>query len=276
MSPTSYRAAPPRTPILASAETGVKHPMRYASVFALPSISGSCRIRPGKRGNCVEARPGCASIVARGAYFTSVPASSFSPSTEMRSERKKCRSFGVKVPDSAPASAVSSPASPFFSLRRHHFVQADRRLQHQQHVETVLADVLHHARNLFALDDRLMDGLAQLLNQFAQTGCHGYLQERRPTPDSMQVAAWNPSTLLPIPLESNSGIAAMALSATSRCYHHNCYETSHHWPRPGYWSARRWARGRPSPDGPHATRGRRSSPSSYASCRVSGPRSHGP
>jgi hypothetical protein len=32
----------------------------------------------------------------------------------------------------------------------------------------VFADVLHHAGNLFALDDRLMDGLAQLLNQFTQ------------------------------------------------------------------------------------------------------------
>jgi hypothetical protein len=41
-------------------------------------------------------------------------------------------------------------------------------------------DILHHPGDLLALDDRLMDGLAQLLNEFAQTGCHGYLQERRP------------------------------------------------------------------------------------------------
>ena len=38
------------------------------------------------------------------------------------------------------------------------------------------ADILHHPGDLLALDDRLMDGLAELLNQFAQAGCHGYLQ----------------------------------------------------------------------------------------------------
>ena len=60
------------------------------------------------------------------------------------------------------------------------FVQADRSFQHQQHVEAVLADVLHHPGDLLALDDRLVDGLAQLLNEFAQTGCHRYLHKRRP------------------------------------------------------------------------------------------------
>jgi hypothetical protein len=59
-------------------------------------------------------------------------------------------------------------------------VQADCGFKHQQHVKAVLADILHHPSDLFALDDRLMDGLAQLLNKFAQTRCHEYLHERRP------------------------------------------------------------------------------------------------
>jgi hypothetical protein len=48
-----------------------------------------------------------------------------------------------------------------------HFVQADGRLQHQQDVEPVAADILHHTGDLLALNDRLMDGLAELLDQFA-------------------------------------------------------------------------------------------------------------
>src|SRR5215471_12669678 len=46
-----------------------------------------------------------------------------------------------------------------------HLIQADRRLQHQQYVEAVLADILDHPGDLLALDDRLVDGLAQLLNE---------------------------------------------------------------------------------------------------------------
>jgi hypothetical protein len=41
----------------------------------------------------------------------------------------------------------------------------------------MLADVLHHARNLVTLDHRFVNSLAQLLNQFAQTRRHGYLPE---------------------------------------------------------------------------------------------------
>ena len=58
-------------------------------------------------------------------------------------------------------------------------VQADGSFQHQQHVESVLANILHHPGDLLALDDRLVDGLAQLLNQFAQTRFHRYLHKRR-------------------------------------------------------------------------------------------------
>ncbi len=60
-------------------------------------------------------------------------------------------------------------------------VETNRRFEHEQHVEAVLTDVLHHPGYLLTLDDRLMNGLAELLNEFTQAGCHGYLQKRRPT-----------------------------------------------------------------------------------------------
>ena len=44
--------------------------------------------------------------------------------------------------------------------------------QHEKHVEALFADVLHNTGDLFALDDRFMDGLSQLLNEFAQARCH--------------------------------------------------------------------------------------------------------
>lgn len=37
----------------------------------------------------------------------------------------------------------------------------------------MLADVLDHARNLLALNNGLVNCFAELLNQFAQTGCQG-------------------------------------------------------------------------------------------------------
>src|SRR5580692_5554815 len=62
------------------------------------------------------------------------------------------------------------------------FVEADGGLEHEQHVEAVLADVLDYAGDLVALDDRLVDCFAQLLNEFTQTRCQGYLQGRRQAP----------------------------------------------------------------------------------------------
>ena len=59
-------------------------------------------------------------------------------------------------------------------------VEPDCRFEHQQHIEAVFADRLHHTGNLFALNDRLVDRLAQLLNQFAQTACHTNLHEYEP------------------------------------------------------------------------------------------------
>jgi len=57
--------------------------------------------------------------------------------------------------------------SGLFGLFRGDLIEADSGLKHQQHIETVLANVLHHAGDLFAFNDRLMDGLAELLDQFA-------------------------------------------------------------------------------------------------------------
>src|ERR1700733_6010519 len=57
------------------------------------------------------------------------------------------------------------------------FIQADRSFEHEKHIESIFPNVLHHTGDLLALNDRLMDGLAQLLNQFTQTGCHCYLHE---------------------------------------------------------------------------------------------------
>ena len=136
--------------------------------------------------------------------LVSGPVSPSSPSTEMRSDFRKCRSFCVKDPASPPARRRLRRSRS--SCRRNHFVEADRGLQHQQNIEAVLADVLHHPGNLLALDDRLMDGLAQLLNQFPQTGCHEYLQERRPR--AKRRLRHEFSTLLPFPSESNPGAAA--------------------------------------------------------------------
>jgi len=63
-----------------------------------------------------------------------------------------------------------------FGLFGGEVVEGNGGLKHQQHIEAVSADVLDHAGDLLVLDDRLMDSLAQLLNEFAQTGCHIYLQ----------------------------------------------------------------------------------------------------
>src|ERR1700689_4549974 len=76
------------------------------------------------------------------------------------------------------AATFRDPVS-VFSLLGGNLVQANCGFQHQQHIESVLANILNHPCDLLALNDRLMDGLAQLLNQFAHSGCHGYLRERQ-------------------------------------------------------------------------------------------------
>lgn len=44
-------------------------------------------------------------------------------------------------------------------------VQADCRFQHEQHIEPVLADVLHHPGDVLRLRYAFMDGFAQLLDK---------------------------------------------------------------------------------------------------------------
>jgi hypothetical protein len=45
-----------------------------------------------------------------------------------------------------------------------YLIQANRRFQHQQHIEALLADVLHDLRDLLGLGNRFVDGLPQLLD----------------------------------------------------------------------------------------------------------------
>ena len=146
-------------------------------------------------------------------------APSSSPSTEMRSERRKWRSLvvnGASAPSSPAPAAASSE-----SLARD-LVQADRSLKHQQHVKPMLADIVHDAGDLLAFDYRLMDRLTKLLNQFAHTRCQGYLQRRRPA-RTKPVAARSPFTLRPPSSGSNCRAAKKRQnrSVMLRCYHHN-------------------------------------------------------
>jgi hypothetical protein len=46
-----------------------------------------------------------------------------------------------------------------------YLVQSNRRFQHQQHVEALLADVLHDFGDLLGLGNRFMDGFTQLLDK---------------------------------------------------------------------------------------------------------------
>jgi hypothetical protein len=46
-----------------------------------------------------------------------------------------------------------------------YLVQSNRRFQHEQHIETLLADILHHFGDLLGLGNRLMNCLSQLLDK---------------------------------------------------------------------------------------------------------------
>ncbi len=46
-----------------------------------------------------------------------------------------------------------------------YLVQSNRRFQHEQHIEALLADILHYFGDLLGLGNRLMNGFPQLLNQ---------------------------------------------------------------------------------------------------------------
>jgi hypothetical protein len=46
-----------------------------------------------------------------------------------------------------------------------HFVQANRRFQHKQHIEALFADVLDYLGDLLGLGNRLMNGFPKLLDK---------------------------------------------------------------------------------------------------------------
>ena len=105
------------------------------------------------------------------------------------------------------------------------FIEADGGLEHQQDVEAVFADVLHHSGDLLAFNDRFVDSLSELLDEFAQVsvaaGCQGLppvwrrARERR---GSAQVF----TTLLPSDAGGNRGNREFCVEQDPvvRCYHH--------------------------------------------------------
>jgi hypothetical protein len=99
------------------------------------------------------------------------------------------------------------------------FVETNGRFKHEQHIEAVLADILHHAGDLLALDYRLMDSLTELLNQFAQTQCHRYLQELRPILINRGRGA---GFLYLTSITAREQLAGGEVRRSKRrCYHHN-------------------------------------------------------
>jgi hypothetical protein len=56
------------------------------------------------------------------------------------------------------------------------FVEADGGFEHEEYIKSVLANILHDTRDLFAFDDGLVDGFTELLDQFAQARCHSFLR----------------------------------------------------------------------------------------------------
>jgi len=149
----------------------------------------------------------------------------------MRSERRKCRSFWVNGVSSVPGSASAGVVTLFVA----DLVEADGGFKHQQHVKPVFADILHHAGNLLALNHRLMNRLAQLLNQFAHTGCHGL-----PPGAAASASGWRGlQRRIPLPYFRRRREQLRKLQQVLKnqpatgCYHHKRDETTLHWPHPG-------------------------------------------
>ena len=152
-------------------------------------------------------------------YSSGDSSPSVSPSTEMRRERRKCRSFEVKGPPLSPD--CSAPASASSELLGGDFVEADGGLEHQQHIESVAPNILDHPGNLLALNDGLMDGLAELLDEFAQAGCQRIPPVRRPARNNAG-SARDLYTLRPQRAKGNWQIreAVIGQHTHRRCYHH--------------------------------------------------------
>src|ERR1019366_7960490 len=135
----------------------------------------------------------------------------------------------------------------------------------------MLPDILYHPGDLLALNDRLMNGLAKLLNQFTQSRFHGYLQGRRPARTKARGAAWDLSTLLLTRLWSNweAQRSSKKRVPDDRCYHHIRSETSNHRSGPGHRLAGRGSHGRPTHGGQGAIRGQRwVAPANHHRCRA--------
>src|ERR1039458_5304623 len=204
MSPTSYRAAPPRTSILSSDGTRVNRARTHCQ--RVPKLIGK-RFVWESSGNCLRGVP-CRSAYAPATIKPHALLHVRCGLVGLTFHRDPQRAQEVEVVGGElPQFAFAQFRCPGSSALFGDFVQTDRGFEHEQHIESVLADVLHHAGDLLALDDRLMDGLAQLLNQFTQTGCHSYLHERRARGIAMRVATRNLFTLLPFRVESNPGPA---------------------------------------------------------------------
>lgn len=63
------------------------------------------------------------------------------------------------------AFALGSSFSFLLSIRCLHFVQPNRRFQHQQHVESVIPYLLHNTRNLLRVRNAVVDGFSKTLNE---------------------------------------------------------------------------------------------------------------
>ena len=98
----------------------------------------------------------------RDAAYSSCALSSFE--RLMRRDFRKVRSFWVKGPS---PSSVGSGFENFFGLAgfRLDLVESDGGLQHEENIETLLADVFDDAGNILRLRDGLVDRFAKLLDQ---------------------------------------------------------------------------------------------------------------
>jgi hypothetical protein len=99
----------------------------------------------------------------------------------------------VVLGESAPGGLSGSIS--FLSLLGD-FIESDCGFEHKKHIEAVLADVLDYAGDLLALDDRFVDCLSELLDQFFQARCHGYLRQAAASAGEARGAASDLYTLL--------------------------------------------------------------------------------
>jgi len=113
----------------------------------------------------------------------------FSGALDRNPERfEKCRSVWVKAPPRPQRTACSARTPSWASWR--HFVEPIVASSISR-TSNRAADILHHTRNLIALNYRLVDCLAKLLNQFRRRDVWvpPYFKDRRPALVEAPVAA---------------------------------------------------------------------------------------